>query len=87
MYEAELHAITKTDGNAGINYRVYLSVDYHGIEEEAVFHYESLKDIPRYLIDIKEGKPTYRRGLVCYVSHPFEDGNGLKFQYIYKSRS
>lgn len=81
MYRAELYSIGKTKHGS---YIVHLLVDYMGIEEEATFHYTNLADLPRYLFIIKNGKVRYRKGLTVWVSHPFEDGNGLTFQYLYE---
>ena len=86
MYEAELYSIVKTDGNCGINYKAYVLVNYHGIEEEVEFRFENLKDIPRYLIFIKNGKVKVRAGLQVMVSHPHEDANGLTMGYIYENK-
>lgn len=84
MYQAELFDIKKSKYNGPEKYTVHLCVDYHEVEEEAIFRYSSLKDIPRYLISIEDGKVKFRKGLKVQVSHPFEDANGLVFLYIYE---
>lgn len=86
MYEAWLERITI--GTSQLEkYKVWVSVDYHGIEEEVVFRYKDLKDIPRFLFSIEDGKVKYSKGLEVRVSHPFEDANGLKMGYIYESEA
>lgn len=86
MYRSEVFTITKSKpGQYNPKpYTVHLCVDYHGIEEEAIFNYETLSDIPRFLLSINKGRATFKRGQEVWVSHPFEDANGLLFQYLHK---
>lgn len=88
MYEATVEALTKKQGDRynPEPFTLYLSVNYHGIEEEAQFRYESLKDIPRFLLEIKNGRPHYKRGQKVYVSHPHHDANGLIFLYLHENK-
>lgn len=80
MYEAEVIEIAKTkDGK----YKVYLAVSYHGIEEEAIFRFDSLKELPRYLFTIEGGLSRYTKRQRVQVSHPWEDANGLVFEHMY----
>lgn len=80
MYDAWLNLVTK---NSAGQYTAHLSVDYHGVEEEARFRFDNLSKLPRHLFKIKNGKVTYVKGTVLKVSHPWEDANGLVFGYIY----
>ena len=88
MYRAEVFAITKSKPGQynPTPYTLHLCVDYHGIEEEARFRFAKLSDIPRYLLTIKNGQVQFHRGQEVYVSHPFEDANGLVFQYLHQSK-
>lgn len=72
----ELHSITKLkDGQ----YRVHLCLDDDGIEEESHRDYSHLKDLPRCLYAIKDGKLTYRRGLSISVSLAYVDVYGINW--------
>lgn len=86
MYRAEIVSVTV--GKSQLEkYKVWLTVDYHGVEEEAVFRYEKIEDIPSFLIEVENGNITYLKGQEVYVSHPFEDANGLVFLDIHESAS
>lgn len=87
MYEAFVQSLKNRtkDRSTPSEFVLSLSVNYHGVEEEAEFRYNSLKDIPRFLLTIKNGKPHFNPGQKVFVSHPHEDANGLIFQHLHES--
>lgn len=81
--QGELFSITKTKHKT---YRVHLTLYRDGLEEEGVKEFQTLRDIPRFLISIVKGKIKYQPGTKLSVHFLYEDAHGIVFDNILPCR-
>jgi hypothetical protein len=79
MMDAIVENVTRTKKGT---FKLHLSIDYDGIEEEAVLEYNALTEMPAGLIQMEGDKPIFKRGRKCKVYGVEQDAWGFSFSSI-----